>query len=169
MPRVKVCSKRPASLTCTTAYVAVTEEYRYITPAEESHGMLTANSLMQPQELARRILPGPTFKTLLDFATGVPAERWSSDVIEAAKHTGPHVSVNLSAQVDLPPKRVKNQRRKRKRPILPWTKLLYQLQTKSQLQPSAPLYQPSSVSWSTPTVSEKSTGRKSTYLTGSGG
>jgi hypothetical protein len=107
MPRVKVCSKRPASLTCTTAYVAVTEEYRYITPAEESHGMLTANSLMQPQELARRILPGPTFKTLLDFATGVPAERWSSDVIEAAKHTGPHVSVNLSAQVDLPPKRVK--------------------------------------------------------------
>jgi hypothetical protein len=153
------------------------EEEDYNVPTESAQGKKSnAFSLMQPQEVARRLLPGPMFQTLQEFAKGVPSDcgpPWSTEVIAAARHTGPHVSalteeniqliwddveyqqqagfvrvvtesilfgagqnpalkisrvavvpqtnrrgriiVNLSAQVELPPEREKNQRRKRKR------------------------------------------------------
>jgi hypothetical protein len=153
------------------------EEEDYNVPTESAQGKKSnAFSLMQPQEVARRLLPGPMFQTLQAFAKGVPSDcgpPWSTEVIAAARHTGPHVSalteeniqliwddveyqqqagfvrvvtesilfgagqnsalkisrvavvpqtnrrgriiVNLSAQVELPPEREKNQRRKRKR------------------------------------------------------
>ena len=53
-------------------------------------------SLMQPQELAQRLLPVEDYKCLAKFATsGTPTscgEPWPDDVIEQAIATGPHVS-----------------------------------------------------------------------------
>ena len=51
---------------------------------------------MQPQELARRLLPAEDYECLAKFATsGTPTncgEPWPDDVIEQAIATGPHVS-----------------------------------------------------------------------------
>jgi hypothetical protein len=132
---------------------------------------------MQPQSLAARLLPAETYKLLVAYSTiGVPTDcgpDWSTEAIEVARTTGPHVSaltpenvrlvweelayqveagfvklipeqelfrqgmpanikisrlavvpqrnrrgrmiLNLSAGVELPPKRLPGQRRKQKR------------------------------------------------------
>jgi hypothetical protein len=59
---------------------------------------------MQPQELARRILPEKEFETLQAFARGVPANYgppWSPEVINAAREAGPHVSALTDENVQL--------------------------------------------------------------------
>ena len=65
----------------------------------------TPFSLLQPQDLARRLLPEETYRTLHEFAThGVPTDcgsPWPLNVIEAAKHAGPHVSALLPDNVNL--------------------------------------------------------------------
>ena len=60
---------------------------------------------MQPQELARRLLPAAAYQQLLEFATtGTPAdcgEPWPTDVLEQAIATGPHVSAMTPAGANL--------------------------------------------------------------------
>ena len=60
---------------------------------------------MQPQDLARRVLPAAEFETLQKYAErGVPADcgpPWSDEVLKAAKSAGPHVSAMLDENVEL--------------------------------------------------------------------
>lgn len=74
-------------------------------PRQAANGKSHAKSLMQPQDLAKRILPGDTFTQLNDFAQyGVPTDcgpPWPADVIAAAKEVGPHVSAVTPENVDL--------------------------------------------------------------------
>jgi hypothetical protein len=62
-------------------------------------------SLLQPQDLARRLLPKTVFKVLMAFATkGVPTEcgdPWTPQVIELARQAGPHVSALTPENVQL--------------------------------------------------------------------
>jgi hypothetical protein len=81
---------------------AIVDEYQ--APSEVAQGKLNARSLMQPQELARRILPGQDFETLQAFASGVPANcgpAWSAEVVQAARAAGPHVSALTDENVKL--------------------------------------------------------------------
>jgi hypothetical protein len=65
-------------------------------PRETAIGKSIAKSLMQPQSLARRLLPAELYETLIRYSTsGVPTEcgpDWPSEAIEVARATGPHVS-----------------------------------------------------------------------------
>jgi hypothetical protein len=79
-------------------------EESYTPPRDQAHGKSPAVSLMQPQPLARRILPGHTFEALQDFVTGVPSNcgpPWPIDVIEAAKQSGPHISALTDENIQL--------------------------------------------------------------------
>jgi hypothetical protein len=77
---------------------------QYQAPSEIAQGKSFARSLMQPQDLARRILPGKEFETLQSFARGVPANcgpPWAPEVVTAAREAGPHVSALTKENVDL--------------------------------------------------------------------
>ena len=67
-------------------------------PREAAQGKSRSSSLMQPQDLARRILPAAEYTTLQEFAEdGVPANcgpPWTDAVLTAAKLPEPHVSAN---------------------------------------------------------------------------
>ena len=60
---------------------------------------------MQPQPLARRLLPADTYSKLVEFATrGCPTDcgpPWSPEVIAAARNAGPHVSALTPDNVKL--------------------------------------------------------------------
>ena len=62
-------------------------------------------SLLEPQELAMRLLPRKLYEMLYEFATiGCKAEcgpPWKDDVIAAARAAGPHVSAMLDDSVEL--------------------------------------------------------------------
>jgi hypothetical protein len=80
----------------------VTEEYR--APSDIAQGKSSARSLMQPQDLARRILSGDEFETLQAFSSGVPANcgpPWPLEVVTAAREAGPHVSALTEENVKL--------------------------------------------------------------------
>ena len=72
---------------------------------EKANGKLHAHSLMNPQALARRILPATLYETLMEFAGhGCPAEcgpDWSEEVLQAAREVGPHPSALLPENVEL--------------------------------------------------------------------
>ncbi len=149
----------------------------WMPPLELAQGKSSARSLMQPQPLAKRLLPAELYIKLVEFAIrGCPTDcgpPWSKEVLAAARAAGPHVSaltpenvqliwddvsyqaaarfvrlvpdhilfgpkfspetkisrlavvpqhdrrgrliLNLSARVTLPPERIPNSRRKRKR------------------------------------------------------
>ena len=74
-------------------------------PKEVSHGKSSAKSLLNPQELARRVLPARLYEKLQSFAReGVPAEcgePWPKEVIEKALEAGPHVSALTPKGVEL--------------------------------------------------------------------
>ena len=64
-------------------------------PTKRAKGKLGAKSLMQPQELAMRMLPEAKCAQLEQFMEGAPAEcgeAWPEDVIEQAVAAGPHTS-----------------------------------------------------------------------------
>ena len=65
-------------------------------PAELAVGKLGRKSLLQPQELARRLLPGCRYRQLTKFAhEGAPTQcgdPWPAEVISQAMDIGPHVS-----------------------------------------------------------------------------
>lgn len=62
-------------------------------------------SLMQPQDLAERLLPAEDFRRLQRFATeGCPTNcgpDWTEEVIQAARKAGPHVSACTPENVEL--------------------------------------------------------------------
>ena len=73
-------------------------------PNEAAQGK-RARSLMQPQDLARRLLPRKLYEMLFEFATvGCAAEcgpPWRQDVLDAAKAAGPHVSALMDDSIEL--------------------------------------------------------------------
>ena len=75
------------------------------TPADISKGKSTARSLMQPQDLALRILPAEKALQLLRFASkGCPVDcgdPWSPEVIQRAREQGPHVSALTPVNAEL--------------------------------------------------------------------
>ena len=77
----------------------------YTNPAARAKGKSAAKSLMQPQELAHRMLPQDEYRQLYQFATeGATAdcgEPWAQEVVEQAMRTGPHVSALTPDGVDL--------------------------------------------------------------------
>ena len=77
----------------------------YTNPADAAKGKSIGKSLLQPQELAHRLLPEGEYMQLFDFATkGAPAEcgePWPQEVIEQALRTGPHVSAMTPSGVEL--------------------------------------------------------------------
>ena len=74
-------------------------------PAEIAVGKLGRKSLLQPQELARRLLPGRRYVQLMEFARdGAPArcgKPWPAEVISRAMEMGPHVSALTPEAVSL--------------------------------------------------------------------
>jgi len=62
-------------------------------------------SLLQPQDLAMRLLPRKMYEMLFEFATvGCEAEcgpPWKEDVMAAARAAGPHVSAMLDDSIEL--------------------------------------------------------------------
>jgi hypothetical protein len=68
----------------------------WIPPRDITIGKSKARSLMQPQPLARRLLPANTYETLLRYSTiGVPTNcgpDWPDEAKEVARAAGPHVS-----------------------------------------------------------------------------
>ena len=65
-------------------------------PRAQARGKSTAKSLLQPQEIARRLLPADKYHTLKEYAEcGVPTdcgEPWPQEVIDQALEAGPHTS-----------------------------------------------------------------------------
>jgi uncharacterized membrane protein (DUF485 family) len=84
-----------------------------LTPAAEAQGKFV--SLLQPQDLARRLLPAGVYKTLLEFATqGVPTDcgkPWSKETIALARLAGPHVSALTPDSVKLIEEDIKYQKK----------------------------------------------------------
>lgn len=74
-------------------------------PRELAEGKSAARSLMQPQPLARNLLPAGTYAKLIQFAhRGCPTDcgpPWSPEVIAAARQAGPHVSALTPENIDL--------------------------------------------------------------------
>ncbi len=70
-------------------------------PNEAAQGK---KSLMQPQQLAKDLLPAKLYKQIHDMALGCKAEcgdPWTPDVIEAARKAGPHVTAGDTDSIDL--------------------------------------------------------------------
>ena len=74
-------------------------------PRTLARGKSTARSLMQPQDLARRLLPASQYKTLKNYAEqGVPTDcgkPWEPEVIAQALQAGPHTSATTPGGVEL--------------------------------------------------------------------
>jgi hypothetical protein len=99
---------RPDSLPLNTTYVlphlksndAISEE---ASPAEKAKCKYVL--LLQPQDLARRILPKAIYRMLLAFAIqGVPTDTgapWSRATLALARQAGPHVSAKTPENVQL--------------------------------------------------------------------
>jgi hypothetical protein len=77
----------------------------WVPPRDVVAGKSSARSLMQPQPLAQRLLPGPTFERLIEYAVkGVPADcgpDWPKEAINNARQAGPHVSALTEENVEL--------------------------------------------------------------------
>lgn len=76
------------------------------TPAAAAQGKSQnrARSLLQPQDLAQRLLPRELYAQLMSFSRGVPAEcgaDWPEKVIRTAARAGPHVSALTDENVEL--------------------------------------------------------------------
>jgi hypothetical protein len=65
-------------------------------PRDLAEGKSTALSLMQPQTLAKNLLPARTYEALIEYSVrGVPTDcgdNWPLEALESAKAAGPHVS-----------------------------------------------------------------------------
>ncbi len=74
-------------------------------PTDAAQGKSHARSLLQPQPLARRILPADTYDQVRAFADeGAKAscgDPWKPEVVKAALEAGPHVSALTDANVQL--------------------------------------------------------------------
>jgi hypothetical protein len=85
---------RPSMVAAARAVDAVAVDW--IPPRDITIGNSKARSLMQPQPLARRLLPAITYETLLRYSTiGVPTNcgpDWPEEAKAVAKAAGPHVS-----------------------------------------------------------------------------
>ena len=97
IPGLRIPRERETVLPGLRANDAATDiPYDRELPIDEAQGKSHARSLMQPQELAWRLLPADVFRKLFKFAkTGCPAEcgpEWKEHVIKAAMAAGPHVS-----------------------------------------------------------------------------
>jgi hypothetical protein len=74
-------------------------------PADQVRGKSNAKSLMQPQGLARSVLPAHLYERLEQYAlAGAPADcgpEWSAEVIHQAMEAGPHTSALTPSGVEL--------------------------------------------------------------------
>jgi hypothetical protein len=70
--------------------------FNWVPPRDVVAGKSASRSLLQPQPLARRLLPADLFELLFSYVTrGVPANcgpDWSTEAITIARQAGPHVS-----------------------------------------------------------------------------
>jgi hypothetical protein len=77
----------------------------WIPPRELTIGKSKARSLMQPQPLAKRLLPAATYETLVQYSMiGVPTNcgpDWPEEAVQAARAMGPHVSAMTPENVKL--------------------------------------------------------------------
>ena len=74
-------------------------------PRAAAYGKSTAKFLLQPQSIARRVLPARLFTKLWEFANHrVPTdcgEDWTQDMINRALEAGPHPSATTPIRVTL--------------------------------------------------------------------
>ena len=80
---------------------AVEDPENYMFPNEAAQGK---KSLMQPQQIAKDLLPAKLYKQIHDMALGCKAEcgdPWTPDVIAAARKAGPHVTAADEDSIDL--------------------------------------------------------------------
>jgi len=80
---------------------AVDDPDIYTFPNESAQGK---KSLMQPQQIAKDLLPAKLYKQIHDMALGCKAEcgdPWTPDVIAAARKAGPHVTAADEDSIDL--------------------------------------------------------------------
>jgi len=75
----------------------------YLFPDAAAQGK-KARSLMQPQEIAKNLLPGKLYEQIYQLATGCKADcgdPWTPAKIDAARRAGPHVTARAGDSIEL--------------------------------------------------------------------